>query len=159
MACPSKQSNIYQFWQERDSAAGTRPHDTPTSFPSKWASTSLFLLYKAWRATGLLKHWRWSWLDIIDVIDIIDIFLSVFVSSSSSPNSQASICLRFCNVFERICTLSGAQECMPSQMTCPSKQSNIYQFWQKWDSAAGTRPHDPATSFSRRWGSTSLFRV
>ena len=83
MTYPFKESNIYQLWQERDfAAAGTRPHGTPTSFLCKWGSTSLFLLYKVWRATGLLKHWRWSWLDIIDIIDIIE-----------SSISSTSLCL------------------------------------------------------------------
>ena len=31
------------------------------------------------------------------------------------------------------CALSGAWECTLSQMTCPSRERNIYQFWQKRD--------------------------
>ena len=44
---------------KKRSAAGSKPHDTPNSFPGKGGSTSLLLLCKV-PAEGRFKHSRWS---------------------------------------------------------------------------------------------------
>ena len=59
---------------------------------------------------------------------------------SSSLPCTAGDCLCIFNApallecsFSLSCALSGAWEFRLSQMTCPSRERNIYQFWQKRD--------------------------